>query len=171
MDQTNEANAQQDAPTAAHTLGDLPQLTREQLASLWLDLIKTLVPKSLSHPLMLRFVAFELQAREHGGLPPGFVERLVHMVSESGRGKAPPAKLRSGGRLLREWNGTTHVVDVVDGGFVWRGGTYTSLSAIAKEITGTHWSGPRFFGTARKADQGGVLAKKRGSLRSNGVAR
>lgn len=170
MDQSNEAHAPMTVPTAANCLADLPHLTREELACLWLDLIGTPVPKSLSQPLMLRFVAFELQARDQDGLPHGFVERLARTVSESGRGKAPPAKLRAGGRLLREWNGTTHVVDVVDGGFVWRGETYASLSAIAKEITGAHWSGPRFFGTARKADQGGMPAKKLRGLRTKGAA-
>jgi len=54
--------------------------------------------------------------------------------------------LLPGTRLVREWNGRTHIVDVGDNGFVFDGKTYRSLSAIAKRITGTHWSGPRFFG-------------------------
>lgn len=54
--------------------------------------------------------------------------------------------LRPGTRLVREWNGRTHVVDVGEDGFVFDGKTYGSLSAIAKRITGAHWSGPRFFG-------------------------
>jgi hypothetical protein len=52
----------------------------------------------------------------------------------------------AGARLIREWNGTTHVVDVVDGGYLWNGEQHRSLSAIARAITGTRWSGPRFFG-------------------------
>ncbi|MFN3226046.1 MAG: DUF2924 domain-containing protein [Hyphomicrobiales bacterium] len=66
----------------------------------------------------------------------------------------PPPRRRSSGartlspgtRLMREWNGRTYVVDVVEGGFVLDGRKYTSLSAVAIYITGTHWSGPRFFG-------------------------
>jgi len=58
----------------------------------------------------------------------------------------PAPILRSGTRLVREWNGRTHVVDVGEDGFVFDGKTYRSLSAIAKRITGAHWSGPRFFG-------------------------
>ncbi|MEP9389443.1 DUF2924 domain-containing protein [Mesorhizobium sp. KR9-304] len=58
----------------------------------------------------------------------------------------PAQILRSGTRLVREWNGRTHVVDVSEDGFVFDGRTYGSLSAIAKRITGAHWSGPRFFG-------------------------
>lgn len=62
---------------------------------------------------------------------------------------APPAERRTlspGARLIRDWQGRTHVVDVVEGGFLYGGKRHRSLSAIAKEITGAHWSGPRFFG-------------------------
>ncbi|MRX52003.1 DUF2924 domain-containing protein [Paracoccus sp. S-4012] len=53
---------------------------------------------------------------------------------------------KPGGRLLREWNGTTHVVEIGDDKYRWDGRNWDSLSAIAREITGAHWSGPRFFG-------------------------
>ena len=56
------------------------------------------------------------------------------------------ASLKPGTRLVREWNGRTHVVDVSEDGFIFDSKTYGSLSAIAKRITGAHWSGPRFFG-------------------------
>jgi len=51
-----------------------------------------------------------------------------------------------GTRLIRDWNGTTIAVEVIEGGFSWGGKTWRSLSQIAREITGAHWSGPRFFG-------------------------
>ncbi len=54
-------------------------------------------------------------------------------------------RIAPGMRLIREWNGSSHVVEVVDGGFVWNGKRYGSLSAIARAITGARWSGPRFF--------------------------
>ena len=54
--------------------------------------------------------------------------------------------LKSGARLVREWNGRMNVIEVTDDGFVHEGKTYRSLSAIARRITGAHWSGPRFFG-------------------------
>jgi hypothetical protein len=57
--------------------------------------------------------------------------------------------LRSGARLLREWRGVTHEVLVAGEGFLYAGKTYKSLSAIARAITGTHWSGPLFFGIKR----------------------
>jgi hypothetical protein len=51
-----------------------------------------------------------------------------------------------GTRLIREWNGQTHVVGVIEGGYVFETKVYPSLTAIAGKITGVHWSGPRFFG-------------------------
>ncbi len=60
-------------------------------------------------------------------------------------------KLVPGARLVREWNGQTYTVSVIDEGFVYKNRTWTSLSAIAKDITGAHWSGPRFFGMDRAA--------------------
>lgn len=51
-----------------------------------------------------------------------------------------------GARLVRDWNGKTHVVDVIEEGFVFQAKVYQSLTAIARQITGAHWSGPRFFG-------------------------
>ncbi|MEW9837677.1 DUF2924 domain-containing protein [Mesorhizobium marinum] len=53
---------------------------------------------------------------------------------------------RPGTRLVREWNGRTHVIDVSENGFIFDGKVYRSLSAVAKRITGAHWSGRRFFG-------------------------
>ena len=58
--------------------------------------------------------------------------------------------IRAGARLVREWNGRTHTVTVEEEGFSYAGRNYCSLSAIAREITGARWSGPRFFGLASK---------------------
>jgi hypothetical protein len=60
--------------------------------------------------------------------------------------QADGRRLVPGARLLRDWNGLTHVVDVTEAGYLYEGETYRSLSAIARKITGAHWSGPRFFG-------------------------
>ena len=54
--------------------------------------------------------------------------------------------LRAGTRLVREWNGRTISVEVVDDHFVWNDAPYRSLSEVARAVTGTRWSGPRFFG-------------------------
>ena len=63
----------------------------------------------------------------------------------------PSPSLRPGMRLMREWNGRTQVVDVRENGLLWNGKSYSSLSAIAREITGARWSGPRFFGLRRQS--------------------
>lgn len=59
-------------------------------------------------------------------------------------------RIRAGARLIREWNGHTHTVMVEEDGFSYAGQNYRSLSAVARDITGARWSGPRFFGLAIK---------------------
>ncbi|MFC6637025.1 DUF2924 domain-containing protein [Sulfitobacter sediminilitoris] len=65
--------------------------------------------------------------------------------------KIAPAKLSAGAHLVRDWNGRTYQVHVTESGFEMDGKTWSSLSAIAKHITGATWSGPRFFGLNSKA--------------------
>lgn len=67
----------------------------------------------------------------------------------SNKPKQTPLLLKTGTRLVREWNGRAYQVEVVENGFLMDGKHYRSLTAIAKRITGAHWSGPRFFGTGR----------------------
>lgn len=117
---------------------------RKDLLERWQDLFGKPPPKGLSSPFLRRFLAFELQARRRGGLPKTFRRDLSRETST--RTKARTPALRPGSRLLREWNGATHVVDVLEDGYLWQGERHRSLSAIARAITGTHWSGPRFFG-------------------------
>ena len=93
---------------------------------------------------MAAILAYEEQARRHGRLRPAVRRRLA----QRGEGKpvASSPQVRPGARLVREWNGINHVIDVVEGGVLWQGRTYRSLSAVARAITGARWSGPRFFG-------------------------
>jgi hypothetical protein len=140
------------------TLDDLEAMDRAGLARLWSETIGGAVPACMSQPMQRRFLAFELQARKEGGLSAALRARLDRIASGEER-KASPT-LQSGARLLREWNGTTHVVDVLPDGFLWNGATHRSLSAIARAITGARWSGPRFFGLVSAADGGGVKAPK-----------
>jgi len=124
-------------------------MDRSALTAAWDEVFRTPVPKRLSSPFLRRFIAFELQAQQNGGLPKGFVKSLRSSARDNGDVMSPT--LKPGGRLIREWNGTTHVVDVVDGGFLWNGQRFASLSPIASAITGARWSGPRFFGLKRSA--------------------
>ncbi len=97
----------------------------------------------------IRAVAYRMQVKRYGGLKPA-VRRQLRKVADGGSARAA-ANVKSAGiapgmRLIREWNGSSHVVEAVDGGFVWNGARYGSLSAVARAITGARWSGPRFFG-------------------------
>ncbi len=128
-------------------LADLP---RAELAERWRTHYCTDPPKGISRPLLVRAIAYEMQAKRYGGLKPA-TDRRLRMIANGtangdhgGRKTAPT--LQSGARLVREWNGSTHVVEVVEGGYVWNGDRHQSLSAIALAITGARWSGPRFFG-------------------------
>ena len=128
------------------TLADLKAMNRKGLARLWKDLIGGPVPASMSQPMQRRFLAFELQAKTEGGLSATLRTRLERIAAGKERRASPT--LQPGARLLREWNGSTHVVDVLPDGFLWNGTTHRSLSAIARAISGARWSGPRFFGLA-----------------------
>lgn len=125
-------------------IDDLKDMNRPELLDVWRELFSEPPPKGLSSAFLRRFIAFEKQARGHGGLPGDFHRRLARQANGKGAARSPA--LKPGGRLLREWNGVTHVVDVHEDGFVWNGQQFRSLSAIARAITGARWSGPRFFG-------------------------
>ena len=139
-------------------LVDLEAMDRKALAGLWSELIGGDVPTSMSQPMQRTFLAFELQAKSEGGLSAALRARLDRVAQGEERKSSPT--LQPGARLLREWNGTTHVVDVLPDGFRWNGGTHRSLSAIARAITGARWSGPRFFGLVSEADKDGRQGAK-----------
>ena len=131
-------------------VADLETMNRAALLTTWSDLFGAPAPKGISRTFLRRFLAFELQARHAGGLSKQTLAALTRSGTASRPTSVTPA-LKPGGRLLREWNGITHVVDVTESGFTWRAETWRSLSVIAREITGAHWSGPRFFGLSGKA--------------------
>ncbi len=124
---------------------ELPELRTE-----WRRLYRKPPPHRLSRDLLIRGIAYKVQEAVHGGISKPTLRRLriLSDQSASGAGKKleRQAAFKPGTTLLREWNGTTHEVQVVAGGFEWRGQTFASLSKIANAITGAHWSGPRFFG-------------------------
>ena len=131
-------------------IGELSNLSRPELLERWQKLHGAEPPKGISRALLIRAIAYATQAKRYGRLKPVVARRLQKGAdgplrgNETKVGSSP--KLQPGTRLIREWNGSTHVVEVVDGGFVWSGERHRSLSAIARTITGARWSGPRFFG-------------------------
>ena len=128
----------------------LANLTRVELVERWRALYRTDPPKGISRRLLIRAIAYEMQAKRCGGLKPATDRRLRTIANgtvngiHGGRKTAPRLEPRT--RLVREWNGVSHVVEVVEDGFIWNGDRHRSLSSIARAITGARWSGPRFFG-------------------------
>ena len=125
-------------------LSELDGLPREALLATWEQVFARPVPRHLSQAFLKRFIAFEQQAKRKGGLTRGFLEELQKAANPARQKRSPG--LKPGGRLMREWNGKTYVVDVKEDSFVCGGQQYASLSAVARAITGARWSGPRFFG-------------------------
>lgn len=131
-------------------LNDLSALGREDLSKAWRTLHGKAPPPRMSQVFMRRVLAYEIQVQRHGGLPKATLKELARKDGKQKQASQTGPSLKPGGRLLREWNGITHVVDVTEDGFLWNGDTYRSLSVIARTITGSHWSGPRFFGLTQK---------------------
>lgn len=137
------------ARTLAEDLAALRGLPLDALKERWAALYGAPPPARLGRALMVRAVAHRLQEQAMGGLAPATRRRLARAAEEIGVGRAPsppPSTVKSGTRLLREWQGVTHEVIVLEDGIRYRGETWATLSAVAREITGTRWSGPLFFG-------------------------
>jgi hypothetical protein len=103
-------------------------------------------PAYLSVSFMQKAISYERQCNRAGGLSAATRRTLKQIAKGDEVATATPSRLCAGARLVREWNGRSYHVDVVEGGFRMDGRIWPSLSAIAKHITGTTWSGPRFFG-------------------------
>lgn len=128
----------------------LAQVPYADLRFAWRRLYRAHPPKFLSRDLLEMGVAWKLQEREFGGHSAATKRQLKDLAqtleAKSDLAKTRRVRLRPGARLVREWRGETHEVLVTEDGFLWRGENWRSLSVIAREMTGTRWSGPRFFG-------------------------
>jgi hypothetical protein len=78
----------------------------------------------------------------------------MELKQTGGAAKRFRPQVKPGTRLMREWQGRTYEVVVLDDGFSWQGTRCNSLSAIARKITGTAWSGPLFFGLKQARSAG-----------------
>jgi hypothetical protein len=131
----------------------LAAVTTGELRIEWRRLYRATPPTRLSRDLLLRGAAYKLQEQVYGGLAPQTARRLRLLTSDPNKGRAafmPAPSLKPGTRLVREWHGRTHSVITVEGGFDYEGERYRSLSEIARRITGSHRSGPLFFGLTRR---------------------
>jgi len=140
----------QDATACREALSRLLELDLGALRQEWRALYKAEASPHLSRELLVRAVAYRMQEIALGGLGPGRqrqLRQIAQQFNQTGAANTPPRpELKPGTRLLREWQGRTYDVLVLDDGFSWQGTRYRSLSALARKITGTAWSGPLFFG-------------------------
>ncbi|MHB8493490.1 MAG: DUF2924 domain-containing protein [Casimicrobiaceae bacterium] len=128
------------------TLAALAALDRRALAERWAAVFGCPAPRHAQATLLRAALAWHAQMQPLGADGSGGVDRLVRGVRRAAAASVPTTVLAPGTRLLREWQGHTHHVTVLTQGFEYGGETYRSLTAIARHITGTPWSGPRFFG-------------------------
>ena len=140
----NPVESEKLASCRAHEITRLNDLPPASLIERWVELHGSTPLKTMTKDLLVRGIAYEMQAQQIGGLTPAEKKGLVAFAL-GGRNPNPRA-LKTGTRLYRSWQGITHEVLVLDQGYSRKGTTYASLSEVARAITGTRWSGPRFFG-------------------------
>ena len=134
-------------------LAVLPKMSNAQLHALWEKLFKQTPPRQVRRGLLIRILTYRIQEQAYGGLSPATRKRLGELARKFETN--PSAELSSalrikpGTRLIRDWRGQSHRVTVLENGYEYAGKRYSSLSQIARLITGTRWSGPLFFGLKR----------------------
>lgn len=132
------------AAEAGASLAGLVALDRAALAERWAAAFGCPAPSGCQSEMLRRILAHRIQC-EGSGDAAGLKRRLAALA----KGIEPKPKapvIRPGARLARSWRGETHAVTVLAAGYEYKGAVYKSLSAIARRITGTQWSGPTFFG-------------------------
>ncbi len=161
----------------ARELAGLAELDREALRRRWRRLTGRPAPEHISKQLLIRLIAYRIQADAFGDLDGQSIKLLRRIAEQQATGKAGAGvptleslnvssrgtkSLAPGTVIGREHGGTMHHVMVLADGFAWNGATYRSLSEVAFAITGTRWNGPRFFGL-RTSGKEGVGSQKDGS--------
>ncbi len=130
----------------------LPSLNNDELKKLWRELFDEPAPRKKRDYLIPR-LAWRIQELAYGGLSDEAQDRINRLVRSKEQIKPSSKRIKRpaiGTKLIREYQGVEHHVTVTRNGFEYQGRTYRSLSHIAREITGTRWSGPLFFGLTRK---------------------
>ena len=145
--------------TLAAQIAGLPKLSTIELRRLWKELYEREPPK-LSRLLLIQKLAWRIQELTLGGLDEETHKAINQGISRIGRkgSMAKPRKVkpRTGVVFERVWNGRIYTVTTQENGFEYDGETYKSLSAVARKITGSHTSGPRFFGLKDKKTMVGL---------------
>jgi Protein of unknown function (DUF2924) len=135
-------------------ISDLPTLEIDGLREKWAALFGFDPSPLLGRSFMIRSIAYRLQEKRLGGLKPSIqslLDQVCDVAPDVVLARLPKPRAFAGTVMIREWRGVRHRVTVVDDAVVYRGQRYRSLSEVARIITGTRWSGPRFFGLGRAA--------------------
>jgi hypothetical protein len=135
-------------------IAKLHALSRQQLLDMWHKLYRRAAPNGIRRERMVPFLAYRMQENAYGGLKPATRSALRRIARGLERSTASTElilrpRIKLGTRILRHWRGETYEVVVTRLGYEYRRASYRSLSEIARQITGTHWSGPAFFGLNR----------------------
>ncbi len=128
----------------------MPKLSKTALRELWKELFGALPPPQLRRHLMTPILAYRLQEQAFGSLTAanrGRLRQLARALEANSNSSISSIPIvRPGTRLVRQWGDQVHLVNVEASGYEYQGARYKNLSEIARLITGTHWSGPLFFG-------------------------
>ena len=135
----------QSAEAIAVEIDRLAGLPTKGLKEAWTAEFGRPPPKGLWPELLLRMLTWRVQETAFGGHDKAIL-RLLAGFGQNRAGDRRAQRLKAGTVLVREFGGTRHTVTIVPEGFVWEEKTYSSLTAIARIITGSSWNGPRFFG-------------------------
>jgi hypothetical protein len=134
-------------------IGRLPDLGLGELRARWKTLYGCPAPKFFRRKLLVRAIAYQMQVKAYGGLSEATKRQLREIAASARDGAFDAAdldpRIKAGTKLIRTWKKATHEVMVLEDGFAWNGERYSSLSTVAKTITGTSWNGWRFFGVDR----------------------
>jgi hypothetical protein len=150
----------------ASQISQLPELAMADIKSLWLRLFHAENPTH-NRQFLERRIAYKLQEIEFRKVDPGLLDRnrrRIENLIETGKVKKRDSDYRpvAGTMLTREYQGKEYrVIASADGNYNFDGRTFQSLSQIAREITGTRWSGPVFFGLKARNEKK-APTKKRG---------
>ena len=131
-----------DPTDLSQRISEIEDFGRSDCLERWRTVFGRPSPKHLSQPLMKKVLTWDLQTKALGGVSTKTERRLKQIAA----GKSVAVVAKPGSHLVREWNGRSYQVEVTEDGYVMDGKSWRSLSAIARHITGAHWSGPRFFG-------------------------
>jgi Protein of unknown function (DUF2924) len=134
----------------------LRDLDLSGLRARWHSVFRRKAPAHLPRHLLYRMIAYRLQAECLGDLDRDAQRFLDRVAAGTSTLSAPGRRrhaLRPGTILVREWDGKSQRVMVLDEGFAWNATTYRSLTGVAFAITGTRWSGPRFFGLRSRPEK------------------